>query len=237
MLADLLKAAGTEMALTMLEIGAMPLGPEPERFRGLLQTWPKSKVLAFEVDPAVCTDLNAKSPHGVRFYPVALGKSRERLDFHETQHPMCGSFYRPDERDADKFHNLDVMRLKAVSQMDTVPLDVFVDEQGVGPVDFIKMDIQGAELDVLQGAARVLQDVVAIVSEVEFVPLYVGQPLYGDVDAFLREQGFVFHKFLGLAGRTAKPLVFNRDFNLALQQMWADAVFVRDFFRLDCAHQ
>ena len=52
------------------------------------------------------------------------------------------------------------------------------------------MDIQGAELDVLQGGENVLSSVLAMVLEAEFVPLYKGQPLYGDLDAFLRRRDF-----------------------------------------------
>ena len=63
-------------------------------------------------------------------------------------------------------------------------------------VDFIKIDIQGAELDVFKGGVDTLKDVVAIVSEVEFIPHYIDQPLFGDVCSFLTEKGFMFHKFL-----------------------------------------
>ena len=44
-------------------------------------------------------------------------------------------------------------------------------------------------------------------TEVEFVPLYKKQPLFAEVDIALRELGFVFHRFGGMAGRTMKPLV------------------------------
>ncbi len=234
MLTDLLKNAGSDLTFTMLEIGALPIGSEKEPFHALLGSWPKSKVVAFEVDAGLCRDLNAKAPRGLQYYSVAVGRSRETRPFYETVHPMCGSLYPPDERYADMFHNLDVMRLKQKGSMDTVPLDAFVEEEHIGPVDFIKMDIQGAELEVLEGAPRVLQNVLAIICEVEFVPLYKEQPLFGEVDAYLRSQGFVFHKFLGLAGRTAKPLVLQNNPNFPVQHLWADAVFIRDPFQLDC---
>ncbi|NWJ41142.1 MAG: FkbM family methyltransferase [Geothrix sp.] len=233
MLSDLLKKAGGDLELTMLELGALPIDSKSEPFHALLDQWAKSKVVAFEPDAELCSELNRKAPRGVRYYPTAVAKRRETRPFYETVHSMCGSLFPPDERYADLFHNLDVMRLKKTSSIDTVPLDEFVEEQAIGCVDFIKMDIQGAELEALQGAAAVLQDVLFIVCEVEFVPLYLGQPLFGDVDAFLRSRGFTFHKFIGGAGRTVKPLVFNNDTNHLNQQMWADAIFIRDLFHLD----
>ena len=49
-----------------------------------------------------------------------------------------------------------------------------------------------------------LQAVVEV--EVEFVPLYVDQPLFADVDRAMRERGFVFHRFSSQQGRCMKPL-------------------------------
>ncbi len=73
-----------------------------------------------------------------------------------------------------------------------------------------------------------------IQTEVEFVPLYEDQPLFAEVDQLLRRQGFMFHRFLGLAGRAYTPLMVNGDPNAPLSQMlWADAVYVPDLNRLD----
>ena len=233
MLSGLLKKAGSDLALTMLEIGALPVGSEKERFHTLLDEWVSSKVVAFEPDVELCRELNSAAPWGINYYPCAVAKSRGSRVFYETAHSMCGSLFPPDERYADVFHNLEVMRLKQTSLIDTTPLDEFVHEQSTGPVDFIKLDIQGAELEALQGAVGVLKNVVFIICEVEFVPLYKGQPLFGEVDAFLRSHGFVFHKFLGGSGRTVKPLIFNGDANQVNQHMWADAVFIRDLFHME----
>ena len=55
----------------------------------------------------------------------------------------------------------------------------------------LKMDTQGTELQVLAGASRSLSQVYIIETEMELVPLYVGQPLATDVCAVLRDAGFV----------------------------------------------
>ena len=233
MLSDLLKKAGSDLSLTMLEVGALPIDSKSEPFHALLGQWPGSKIVAFEAEAGLCIELNRKAPPGIHYYPAAVAKSRGTRAFFETLHPMCSSLYPPDERWADVFHNLDVLRLRQTSSIDTVPLDDFLAEQAIGPVDFIKMDIQGAELEALQGAAKALESVLVIVCEVEFVPLYEGQPLFGEVDTFLRSRGFVFHKFLGGAGRTVKPVVFKNDANHLNQQMWADALFIRNLFQLE----
>ena len=93
------------------------------------------------------------------------------------------------------YHNLEVAELKSVTTIETLSLDWFIKEHEIRSVDFIKIDIQGAELDVFQGGINTLKQVVAIVSEVEFIRLCLDQPLLGDVCSFLTGQGMMFHKF------------------------------------------
>jgi hypothetical protein len=52
------------------------------------------------------------------------------------------------------------------------------------------MDLQGAELLVLRSALDILPMVKCIHVEIGFRETYVGQPLFWEVDQFLKEQGF-----------------------------------------------
>ncbi|MEA3417404.1 MAG: FkbM family methyltransferase [Thermodesulfobacteriota bacterium] len=231
MLESILREAGYDLSFTILEIGALPMGEEP--FHKLLKEYPSSRILAFEVDPVLCAELNGKATRGIHFYPYALGKTEEEKTFYDTRHPMCSSLYKPNEALIDMFQNLEVAKLKQTFSVQTVSMDHFADINKIGPVDFIKIDIQGAELDVFEGGKKVLKDVLVIVSEVEFVPIYEKQSLFGDVSAFLWDHGLIFHKFLGLAGRSVKPIVFKNNLNYPSQHLWSDAVFIRDFLKPD----
>jgi FkbM family methyltransferase len=231
-LAELIRKQDESLTFTMLEIGGVPLSNNPEPFHRLVDLFPGSQVYAFEVDKAQCDKLNESSKPGIKFYANALGQTEETRSFYETQHPMCSSLYEPNEKLLKLFTNFEVVHLKSVSQIETVSLDFFAKDKNIPPVDFIKIDIQGAELDVFKGAVNVLKDVVTIVSEVEFIPLYVNQPLFGDVCSYLSEQDLMFHKFLGLAGRTLSPITIDNNPNLATQHCWSDAVFIRDIFKV-----
>jgi hypothetical protein len=75
--------------------------------------------------------------------------------------------------------------------------------------------------------------VLLIHTEVEFLPMYVGQPLFSEVESFLRGEGFMFHRFFPAVSRVVRPLAVNNDVFAGLSQLlWADAVFVRDMTRL-----
>ena len=162
--------------------------------------------------------------------PFALARGEERRQFYETQHPMCSSLYQPNKALLDRYNNLEVVRTRRIGEVETVSLDHFVAREGIESVDFIKIDIQGAELEVFQGGVTCLANVLSVVTEVEFLQLYVDQPLFGDVCSFLAEQDLQFQKFLGVAGRTLAPIVLNNNLNHCSQQMWSDVLFIRQLF-------
>lgn len=225
-LADVIRKVDHGLQFRMLEIGALQVGGQQEPFYDLLNLFPGSQIISFEVDEAVCADMNKKAPAGVRYYPVALGFRNERKAFYETMHPMCCSLYRPNEELLRLYNNFEVAYLKNTTEIDTVSLDYFTEKYEIGAIDFIKIDIQGAELDVFKGGIRALQEILMIVCEVEFIPHYIDQPLFGDVCAFLAQHDLMFHKFLGLAGRALAPIVMNNDANAPSQHIWSDAVYI-----------
>lgn len=232
MLAEILKMNGHDLAFNVLDIGALPFEGEPEPYQRVLAEFPSSRLTGFELDPDLCATLNSKARAGVRYYSCALGRTEETRSLYNAMHPMCTSLYPPDERLADLYGKFDVMRLKNVSEVTTTSLDRFARDHALGPVDFIKIDVQGAALEIFQGGAETLRDVLLIVTEVEFIPLYHGQPLFGAVDAWLRGRGLFFHKFLGMAGRVMKPLTLHGSTVFPAQCMWSDAVFVREMLEL-----
>ena len=85
---------------------------------------------------------------------------------------------------------------KAVAEiliLDTITLDeVLLREGGKVPSpDFLSLDTEGSELEILKGGQRTInRSVVAIMTEVSFVRKYEKQPLFGEVTEYLRTIGF-----------------------------------------------
>jgi len=231
-LAELILRHDDTLIFTALEVGAAPIGGPPERSHRLLDYFPGSRVFAFEVDEALCKKLNRESPPGIRFFAKALGRAEEKRPFYETLAPMCSSLYEPNKPLLSLYNEFELADLVGVREIETVSLDHFAEEQAIGPVDFIKIDVQGAELDIFQGGCQVLGEVVAIVSEVEFIPHYVNQPLFGDVCTQLRRDNIMFHKFLTRGTRSLAPIVLNNDPTVGTQDIWADALFIRDVVQI-----
>jgi FkbM family methyltransferase len=149
--------------------------------------------IGFEPDPAECDRLNREAAAGtppIRFLPYALAGHSEEITFYEANWAVGSSVYPPNEEflrpfpfAKQLFATRDRRRIRAVS------LDEACEAEGVWP-DCLKLDVEGAELQVLEGGERALQEALVVELEVEFAPLRVGQPLFGEIDAHLRERGW-----------------------------------------------
>lgn len=162
---------------------------------------PNVQIIGFEPDPAECRRLQIEHSGGynLRVVPLGLGPVRKKAKLHVTSDPACSSLYPPDPALARKRPILAVTNQVATTEIDLVPLDDWIRQENVGPVDYIKVDTQGSDLGVLQGAERTLKDVRILKVEVEFNPIYQGQPLFADIDSYLRPKGFVLWRLENLA--------------------------------------
>lgn len=73
----------------------------------------------------------------------------------------------------------------------TSTLKQFCNDNKIKSIDFIHMDVQGAELMVLQGTQELIQHINMIWLEVEAVELYKNQPLKDDIENFMLTNGFL----------------------------------------------
>lgn len=212
--------------LGILDIGAMLLDNDRKEYQPLLDAGIAS-VIGFEPVEAECEKLNRKlQGQGIRFLPYFIGDGRRQV-FHLNRASMTSSLYESNPSLMALFDNLwELSETLEETEVNTTRLDDLNDIDG--PIDFIKMDIQGAELQALRGGEQLLTQTSVIHTEVEWVAMYKDQPLFAEVEQYLRHQGFVLHRILGFGSRPFKPFRGNR----GPQQLWSDVVFVKDFTRL-----
>jgi FkbM family methyltransferase len=224
---SLLEFFPEKVEIHILDIGAA-LGEQPP-YQSLLDSG-RARITGFEPNAVECGRLNKKYGKPHRFFPYFVGDGRPAT-FHETNWALTGSLYEPNSPLLEKFQNLaEVVRPVATHPVITKRID---DIAEIDDVDFIKIDVQGSELPIFRNALRALSRALFIQTEVEFVELYRGQPMFADVDAFLRGNGFQFHTFNGFGGRAFKPLVAGDNINLPFRQaLWSDAIYARDWMRL-----
>jgi FkbM family methyltransferase len=110
-------------------------------------------------------------------------------------------------------------------QVPTIRLDQWVEKQGGSSPYLIKIDVQGAELDVLDGGQAILADTEVVILEVSLFHFFRHGPVFYDVLAYMKTRGFVPYDFLGHQYRLIDD---------ALSQI--DVVFVKEDGRLRQLH-
>ncbi len=215
--------------LKIVDVGAMWTGPDADRYARLEKALP-CEIIGFEPVAAEYHRLVAQNRPHHRYFPYMIGDGSARI-FYECRAPFTSSLFEPDLAMAENFEHLaECFQLVRTHEVRTMRLDDIPDMTGV---DFLKVDVQGAEILVFQGAAACLRSALIVDVEVDFIPLYKDQPLFADVDAFLRSRGFSLHH-LQHYGLTFKPNLVQRNGAAAAQQTaWGDAVYVRDFPAFD----
>jgi FkbM family methyltransferase len=167
--------------IVVVDVGAR--GGAPPEFESMRSY---VRYIGFEPDPEECRRLT-QSGLG-QFFPLMLGRAngQQRLTLYSD--PGYSSTYELNER-YTRLWRRDI-RLERAIEGTAVTLDAFVADNPELCPDFLKLDVQGAELAILQGGEQTLKRTGLVEVEVEFAEMYSGQPLFQDVAAFLSSRGF-----------------------------------------------
>jgi FkbM family methyltransferase len=165
--------------------------------------------------------LQVRTQRGLTLVPFAVGDGRAHT-LYVNNDDATSSIFPLNETHNVCFNHLSELRTVRTEQIPTRCLDDLLPD---GVVDFLKLDVQGAELLVLQGADRTLSRTAVVHSEVEFSPIYLGQPLFSDVERHLRARDFTLIDLV-ISGRYHYLTPSRRVAEDRL--LWADAVFFRE---------
>ena len=211
--------------LRLVDVGASNhAGKEADPCASLLRKG-AAHITGFEPDDTARMELGTlhPDPNTHRFLPHFVGAGGSAV-FHETNWFMTGSLLEPNREVLDHYPRMaELTQLVARHPVQTVRLDDAIEPGGM---DMLKIDVQGAEGAVFSGATERLSEALLVWSEVEFVPLYRDQPLFGDIDRQLRAAGLQFHSFAGFGTRSLASWPQQLGQPRRQQMLWADAVFV-----------
>jgi len=162
---------------------------------GLKRNWRAAEkylqVIAFEPDKNALRALTDSGEQRRLYFDSALYSTKTSADLYITRGQVASSLLKPNREFLDKFPEADRFDIIDTVRVDTDTLDNQLAENKVGGVDFIKIDTQGSELSILEGATETLsKSVFGIEVEVSFEERYKNQPLFSDIDNFLRPFGF-----------------------------------------------
>ena len=205
--------------LSIVDIGAQQLSFEEHAYQRLLDL-KIADVIGFEPlqkhadhrasnDPSVCM-LN---------YFVGNG---ENGIFRTNSFDPTSSLFPTNFALLDRFYALsDMCRTLREDAITTTRLD---DVSEISDCDYLKIDVQGGELDVLLGAPILLEKILTVHCEVEFAEVYSKQPLFGDIDQHLRNAGFELIDMQNAGYATTRdlpgPLLQSR-------LLWSEAIYFK----------
>lgn len=125
----------------------------------------------------------------VFIHPVALAAETGHADFYVSTNRLSSSLLRMTGKQCEAYAGV------AEKRRITVPVSTldafFAGASPTGPV-LVKIDVQGAEKQVLEGGRATLQRVDYVVVETSFTSLYHGEPLFLEMLDVMRSLGFAF---------------------------------------------
>jgi FkbM family methyltransferase len=200
-------------ARVIFDVGANQ-GQTSKKYRAL---FPKARIHAFEPFPKAFKVLE----HRYREDPdiicaqVALGAAPGTRQFFTYEASVTNSLM----PFADEVADLVPMAtdLNKVIDVEGVTLDDYCVANDIDHIDILKMDTQGAELEILHGAKRMLSEnrISLIYSEHIFVPLYDGQAEFYEVVSALAHVGFSVFDFYSFVYASSGQL------------KWGDAIYLK----------
>ncbi len=206
----------------IVDVGALSLGEGTHPYSPLIDRMPVD-IVGFDPQGDRLRERAASETvqGSVQLLPFAVGDGKEHTLYVNDDDATTSLFPLDAERNA-AFNHLATLHTVREEEIVTKRLD---DVLPAGPIDFLKLDVQGAELMVLQGGPASVQRTAVVHCEVEFSPIYVGQPLYPTIQIELGAAGFElidllvparYHYLTGSGRATPDQLI------------WADAVFFRE---------
>jgi FkbM family methyltransferase len=190
----------TQKSLVIFDIGSC----EGEDSIRCSRIFPNARIFAVEALPnnlaLIKANLDKYAVNNVEVLPFALSNETGTCNFYVSSGQPEDS-----EKDRDwDYGNKSSSLLPPNKHLEIVPWVKFQNtinvetktlnnvcvEKNIASIDFIHMDVQGAELKVLIGADELIKKIRVIWLEVEAIELYENQPLKQEVEKFMRDKNF-----------------------------------------------
>lgn len=171
--------------IILLDIGAS---------EGIPKRWEIAKafVKAVGFEPDIRAFKNLVSSDSAVYINTAISNVDGNIAINLTKKQTCSSIFTPNYDFVRQFPDAQRFEIEGSVTLSGKQLNKkLLQNNGITDPDFMKTDIQGGELKVFQGAEEILDgSIFGIEVEVEFNPIYTDQPLFADIDDYLRSRGF-----------------------------------------------
>tara|TARA_Y200000002_G_scaffold157323_1_gene130111 strand:+ start:1249 stop:2103 length:855 start_codon:yes stop_codon:yes gene_type:complete len=163
---------------------------------GINNRWKKiSENLKFtlvEPNQTLAKSLQAKN-HTV-IDSCMYSEKKENLFLYETKDPQCSSILLPNKEYLEKYYNN--KRFEVVNKLRVKASTVDDEFKNKKKPDFIKVDTEGSELEVLKGSKNSLKNIIGLEVESTLLSFRINQPVFSQIQNFLLQHDFEFIDFI-----------------------------------------
>ena len=192
---------------------------------------PFSHYYACEPDPEEAQNLTDKLKNEnkwreVTIVPEAISSKEGETNLYITKHAGLSSLLKPNDAIIKRFYADPVFQIESSVNIPAISLNHASDRYGFQDACFLKIDTQGTELDILKSGRQFVEEhVLAVYIEVEFHPFYTEQPLFSDVDSYLRSLSFSLFDLTRVLMRRAshQSKLYSRR-----KVVWAHALYFKE---------
>lgn len=165
----------------------------------LKELFPESQIFSFEPDPESFEKLSAAPVPGVRYFNLALCDQDGQMAFYRNRISHTNSLLKvnTESRDSIAFtkaraeRRVDIFQeINSEIQVATARLDTFCAAEEIEGIDLLKIDVQGMERFVLEGASQTLEKTRALVVEISLFDYYERSSSFYDIEKLLHPSGF-----------------------------------------------
>ncbi|MBF0504263.1 MAG: FkbM family methyltransferase [Candidatus Omnitrophica bacterium] len=183
-------------------------------------------IIGFDADPDECARLNAAAKQGERHINAAIGRENEKITLELHKKRKTSSCYKTNMDRVSYFYDAERFTPEGEISFTTHSLDAICASEGIKRIDYIKVDVEGHELAVLEGCAKVF---LFAELEVYFHPFREGACSFDQIMSHMRQRGYIL---MDLRRNYWSPKSTDaiRNYSVKGMLMFGDALFCLDPF-------
>lgn len=206
---NLFKATPFATLIESLDLRVVDIGARGGMDHGFLPAAWATTAIGFEPEPEECRILNQRPPspwRSARFVPTAIGGTDGTAMLHLPIHNVGASLLPHNPAMIPRFGHHALHETHRQLPVPTLTLDRACVDFGLGAPDYLKIDVEGAEHDILANGTEALAGCSAVMVETSFLEQRRGQPRTHEVVSLMLEQGFVLADIRDIHRWRRRPL-------------------------------
>jgi len=188
-------------------------------------------LIGFDPNKDECAILESKDSGFLsqKYLPYAIAGENKTFTLYKTSSMFCWSLLQPNLSWLRRFDFSDLFEVNGTEEISAMKLEDVEELKGFNGIDAIKLDTQGLELPILNGAEKIVRECIIVETETGFAENYIGETTFDQVASYMRSMGFGLFDINANHRVSRKSSLSNDAHNEEI--LWCEAIWLRDFCR------